>query len=52
MANQRKKTKVHVGGYYEMELKAELVRSAKARGLTVTQLLERILRTFCFGQFN
>lgn len=47
MANQRKKGKVFVGGYYERELKDELVKTAKAKGTTVSQLLEKLIRNFC-----
>lgn len=52
MANQRKKTKAHVGAYCEKELKDELVRIAKARGVTVSQILENLARSFCFGLRN
>lgn len=47
MANQRKKSKVHVGGYYERELKDQLVKRAQAEDVSVTRVLERIIRKFC-----
>lgn len=50
MANQRKKTKVHVGGYYERELKDELVKSSRSLGIPMSQLLEKLIRNFCFGR--
>jgi hypothetical protein len=44
MPNQRKKTKVHLGGYYERELKDELKRIAKARGIKTSVLVEELLQ--------
>lgn len=54
MANQRKKTKVHIGGYYEKELKEELSRTAKAKGLSVSRVVEQLIKTNLvhFGQLN
>ena len=53
MANQRKKTKVHVGGYYEKELKEGFVKAAKANGFsTVSQALEKLIRNFSLGHTN
>jgi hypothetical protein len=43
MPNQRKKSKVHLGGYYEKVLKEELATLAKAKGTTVSKLVEQIL---------
>ena len=43
MANQRKKTKVHLGGYYEKALKEDLKRLAKEKGISLSALVEEIL---------
>jgi hypothetical protein len=41
--NQRKPTKVHLGGYFEASLKARLKQQAEARGVDMSVLLEEIL---------
>lgn len=43
MANQRKKSKVHIGGYFEKSLKTELQRRADDRGISVGALINEIL---------
>src|SRR2546423_10246180 len=44
MSNQRKASKVHLGAYVERSLRERIVRIAKARGMTVTDLLVEILQ--------
>lgn len=44
MPNQRKASKVHLGGYYEKELKDELKKLAKDRGITMSELVDELLR--------
>jgi len=44
MPNQRKKSKVHLGGYYERQLKDELVRLARQRKISISLLVEEMLR--------
>lgn len=43
MPNQRKTSKVHLGGYYERELKDELRKLAKARGISLSEFVEELL---------
>ena len=43
MANQRKKSKVHLGGWYEKGLRDECRRLAKEKGITLSKLLEQLI---------
>jgi len=43
MANQRKKTKVHIGGYFEKSLKVQLKQTADDRGISFSALINELL---------
>ncbi len=43
MPNQRKKSKVHLGGWYEKALRDDIRRLAKERGITLSQFVEQLL---------
>jgi len=44
MPNQRKKGKAFIGGYISESLAAELKAAAEAQGLSVKDLLEKLIR--------
>src|SRR6267142_3602715 len=51
MANQRKATKVHIGGYFEESLRGQIRLIARARRITVSALIEELLIA-CVDQYK